>query len=373
MTKIDRQSEMLEFVSRQNYWQAGAISHLQNQIIQALNHPNVTTRETNEKVNSKETEPAKEETPKLHKKIYPELPQGVETTTRVKNVIEVEDNDEVVEKKVEDKRKEKKERQKNKRSSAKKLKIVGDSIVNSINMNILKESIGPVSAPGLSGPEAKYNRAYGSKYDPRALFPNNNQEYKIPQLLQKEMTDNLLIQASITEISNLAKIPKSNQESLYSRAQESSENTMKTVEKTLEKHPNLKIILMKRPPRHDNMVEESEFANFVLDCLGEKAKIRYGSRLVVAGHTDLYGEGTKDKLFGVKGQTQGYDGVHLRGVEGQEKYTKSVLKILKKACLKDQEARSKRSSRRQETKGQEIRRQESRSTISTSHSFDALN
>ena len=147
---------------------------------------------------------------------------------------------------------------------------------------------------------------------------------------------------------------------LFGRAIESSDNTMKIVEKTLEKHPNLKIILMKRPPRHNNMSEESEFANFVLDYLGEKVSVRFGDRLVVAEHTSLYKEGAKDRMYGVKGRTQGYDGVHLRGVGGQEACTKSVVLILKKAGLEQQwqEVRSKNADRGQESGVQEAEIQE---------------
>ena len=300
-------------------------------------------------------------------------------------MIEIEDDEEDLVDKVTDKKKEKKCKQKEKKSKNKTLKIIGDSIVNNIDIKKVEEVIGPVSAPGLSGPEAKYNRAYCSKYDPRAMFPNNNQEYKIPQLLNREMSNNLLIQASVTDITNLSKIPKSNKEYLYGTAQDSSVNTMKTVEKTLEKHPLLKIILMKRPPRYDNMSEESEFANFVLDCLGEKARMRFGDRLVVAEHTILYEEGAKDRMYGVKGRTQGYDGIHLRGVEGQEAYTRSVVQILKRAGLEQQwqEVRSKdnsrkqefrrQGSRRQESRRQEYRRQDPKNNTSTSNRFEVLN
>jgi len=144
----------------------------------------------------------------------------------------------------------------------------------------------------------------------------------------------------------------------------------------LDNNPKIKKgVIMKRPPRYDNMADESEYANFVLDCLGEKAKAKYGDRLVVAGHSSLYLEGARrDEVYGVKGRTQGYDGVHLRGPEGQKTYTASVAEILVRAGLKAQwqEVRNRRSSRGQEAR-REVRRQEPESPVTISNRFSELN
>ena len=69
--------------------------------------------------------------------------------------------------------KEKKDRQ-NAAKAERKIKIVGDSIGHSINFKRIEKEVGKVSALGKEGPGAKYDRAYGSQYDHRAQFPNNN-------------------------------------------------------------------------------------------------------------------------------------------------------------------------------------------------------
>ena len=66
------------------------------------------------------------------------------------------------------------------KKAERKMMIVGDSIFHSMNFEMIETEVGKVSAPGKEGPGAKYDRAYGSRYDHKAQFPNNNQEYKIP-------------------------------------------------------------------------------------------------------------------------------------------------------------------------------------------------
>jgi len=195
------QSNMIAHLHAKTDWLAGTVACLKNQ------------PKLNEEVKKTPTE---EMTTKI---TYPQLPDSdYSETVVVKEVIDVDVDVEDTNKKS-NKKNEHKDKQKRKR-----LKVIGDSIVNNIDIKKIEETVGSVSAPGLSGPEAKYNRTYGSKYDPRAKFPNSNQDYKIPQLLKKDMSDNLLVQALVTDITNLSKVPKTNREHIYGRAVESSEN-----------------------------------------------------------------------------------------------------------------------------------------------------
>ena len=275
----------------------------------------------------------------------------------------------------EKKKNDKKIKQRNKKGWNK-VKIVGDSIVHSVDFAKVESVVGKISAPGKEGPGAKYDRAYGSKYDPRAQFPNNNQEYKIPQLLAREKTDILVIQASVTDITNLKKVPSTNIDFIYGKAVESSENTVKTSTKALEEDPALQIILMQRPPRFDSLADVSEWANFVLGCKVEEAKRQYGDQLVLGEHTNLHDQGQVEARYGVEGRTPGYDGVHLRGGKGKEAYTESVVQILKKAGLGSEEWQvvgGQKGARRQAARNQEARKESRTNPTTTQNRFDALN
>ena len=230
---MDKQSRLLESLHDKQDWQSKEILKLQiilltqqeNELsVETTEHPeeNVEIKETEEEI--KETEEEIKETEeeerepvnsdntkrldipvKKPSKIYPKLPV----------VIEIEETNEIVEQEI--KRKEKKKAKKDKQRNniaERKIKILGDSIVHSLDFDKVEKVVGKVSVPGKEGPGAKYDRAYGSKYDPKAQFPNNNQEYKIPQLLARDRTDILVFQASVTDITNLKKVSNINVNSI---------------------------------------------------------------------------------------------------------------------------------------------------------------
>ena len=200
------------------------------------------------------------------------------------------------------KKKKKREKQRNEKVE-RKIKIVGDSIVHSLDFEKVEKLVGKVSVPGKEGPGAKYDRAYGSRYDPKAQFPNNNQEYKIQQLLARENADTLVFQASVTDITNLKNVPTTNTNFVHEKAAESSENVVNISIKVLEKDPELNVIIMQRPARYDSLADVSEWANFVLSCKVEKAKERFGDRLVLGEHIGLHTAGAVEARYGVKGKT----------------------------------------------------------------------
>ena len=127
---------------------------------------------------------------------------------------------------------------------------------------------------------------------------------------------------------------------------------------------------MAAPPRFDSLADLSEYGTMILKTKVEQAKVKYGDRLQVGIHHSLYKEGrARETIYGVPGQTKGYDGVHMRGVGGQEAYTNSVISILKEAGVhqaKWKVARGRRSIRRQEV------RQEARPTT-TNNRYQGLN
>ena len=138
---------------------------------------------------------------------------------------------------------------------------------------------------------------------------------------------------------------------------------------------------MQRPARYDSMADVSEWANFVLSCKVEEVKEQYGDRLVLGEHDSLHSEGAVEARYGVASRTPGYDGVHLRGAKGQETYTDSVIEILKKNGLCSEQWQvvgGQMESRRQEGRGQKVRRQGATqesgvNQINTSNRFEVLN
>ena len=61
------------------------------------------------------------------------------------------------------------------------------------------------------------------------------------------MVDNLVISTSVTDISNLVKVPKENVNFLHEKAQESVETTVKVATDALDDNPDLKVVIMTWP------------------------------------------------------------------------------------------------------------------------------
>ena len=372
VNKIDIQHAMLGHLHAKTDWQVARIGYLEGQICRLTNQPINTTPEIQPLEPVKDTSKPKEKETTATR-LYPSLAEFREET----EVIEItdvnkEDNTEEVVKNVE--KKEKRNKRKNNKMET---KIVGDSIVNALNPKQVEDAVGGlVFLPGRSGgPGAQKNRAYGAKYQIRktgALYPNNNQQYKVPQLLKERMVDNLIMSVSVTDITNLNKVPKENVHYLHEKAQESVETTVEVATNALDDNPDLKVVIMAAPPRFDSMADLTEYGTVILKTKVEQAKVKYGDRLQVGVHNSLYSEGeTRDNLYGVAGHTHGYDGVHLRGVGGQEAYTKSVIAILKEAGVHKAQwkvARGRRSSREQV-----VRKETTSNVVTTNNRYEALN
>ena len=126
-----------------------------------------------------------------------------------------------------------------KKSRQKKMetKIVGDSIVNQVNSKRVEKEIGGlVFLPGRPGsPGAKMDRAYGAKSKKTgARYSNNNQVYNVPQLLKERQVDNLVMSASVTDVTNLGTVPKENVAFLHRKVQVSAETSVKVATDVLE-------------------------------------------------------------------------------------------------------------------------------------------
>jgi hypothetical protein len=257
--------------------------------------------------------------------------------------------------------------QRHKRTNKMKTLLVGDSIVHNINTTLVEREVGGLLfTPGLYGPGARTDRVYGSEYDSVSRYPDNNQRDKIPQLLQIREVDNLVLQASTTDITNLKKFGQTdaNISEVYEAARKSSANVMEIAEEALKANTNLKkVVIMERPARFDELYDVSEYSNFVLRCLGSKSP--YQDRLVVGEHSLYCVDSVRVARYGQPGHTRGYDGVHLRGKEGKDAFSWSVTRILQKAGISMSEWKV--SSGRRSTSRQEV--QTRTSGITTSNRF----
>ena len=144
----------------------------------------------------------------------------------------------------------------------KKIIIVGDSVLN--NIDTLKMETVMKSKVVRPGMLRKNYRIYGADYDPLPKFRYNNHTNTLPRVVQKSKPSGLVIQASITDITNIKlHLHDETQDQLYMRAENSSISTLQAAVSLLDNQPELDIMVFKRPPRLDEMSRLSEHANQV--------------------------------------------------------------------------------------------------------------
>ena len=184
-----------------------------------------------------------------------------------------------------------------------------------------------VIRPGLLDKKA---RTYGADFDQSARFKFNNQTNILPKVVEKYQPTGLIIQASITDISNIKKhLNEETHEQLYARAEKSSIATLQAASQLLSNHPHMDIMVFKRPPRQDDMAIISDYANQVLTKFYYTLDASIRDRITIGNH-DLPTSGQMgEHIFGSPSTTQGYDGVHLRGQGDVRAITDSIINSIK--------------------------------------------
>ena len=184
-----------------------------------------------------------------------------------------------------------------------------------------------------TGVEIVTKRAYSSVEDMRAIWPERNFRDVVPVQLAEGNYNQLVMQAPSVDITNLKRVGnKTSKQYQKGEASTSSFNTIKTAEKALQKFPNLKgVLIVERAPRHDNMREISQFSNQELHRHLKHSL--YKDKIKIGLHTlDFEGE-EKDSVYGSNKTNTKPDGYHLRGPNGKNSFTKSLLNIFNKAGL----------------------------------------
>ena len=176
------------------------------------------------------------------------------------------------------------------------------------------------------------DRAYCSSKDwPGAWHPENSMEETLPRLLKERSYSSAIIMAPCNDISNLSELSSPEEQRLM--GSQSSRNTIKTIENALRNFPTLrKVVCVERPIRVDDMAELSEFSNSELRRLAQTSE--FASRITVSSNRAELCRSEEQKVAIFKAtNTQGADGIHMRGEKGGEFFTNMLIDAAKMAGL----------------------------------------
>jgi hypothetical protein len=213
--------------------------------------------------------------------------------------------------------------------------ILGDSVIHSMDVGILRAEFGAnLIVPGLHD---HFSRMYTSQTIPGSRFEAQTQSAVMPTVIEAWAPGYLVVQGSITDITEIRNQPPWAAKLLASR---SAETLMTAVEQALVANPAIvTTVILDRPPRFDGKGPLSELANSRMSSLWDrshqKRRICLGSNqalsLALQGH-----ESTQDLFYGApnsrhKGKKA--DGVHFRTTNGRRAYTQHVATALRHAGL----------------------------------------
>ena len=183
----------------------------------------------------------------------------------------------------------------------------------------------------------------------------------VPKVVEKEKPDMIVLQTGSIEISNINvkralmdenKDIEDYRKEWCSKVENDSANLFKVAEDAIKKNPNMKVIIVKRLPRHDSPSVDplgikrklSNFANNAYDQCWFKRGAPKNIHIV---NFDLGCENSpylKDIIFGNPGGKH-YDGVHLRGFSAARHFTYRAVQAIKPVviCRTAQNLRDNRS------------------------------
>ena len=138
--------------------------------------------------------------------------------------------------------------------------ILGDSITHNLNTAELERKTATfIHLPGRKGSAgAKTRKCYTASRGKR--IPENNFCEKLPIILGEAKVDNLILQASANDITNLK--DEANMEEATAKAEESSMLMVHLANRATREYPQIKkVVILTRPPRLDTLSELSEKSN----------------------------------------------------------------------------------------------------------------
>ena len=141
--------------------------------------------------------------------------------------------------------------------------LLGDSITHNINTaEVERQTSKFIHLPGRKGSAgAKTRRCYTARRGKR--FPENNFCEKLPIILGEAKIDNLILQASANDITNLK--DEENMEEARAKAEESSRLMVHLANRATREYPQIKkVVILTRPPRLDALSDLSEKSNIAI-------------------------------------------------------------------------------------------------------------
>ena len=209
--------------------------------------------------------------------------------------------------------------------------FIGDSITKSLDREALEYEIGV---------KVKHVKCYTVDDEPNAYYPEKNFVKMVPQELEKDSYDYLILQAPSNEINNLK------EDSLGQYINKGRDKVMESNKKLFQlaqtcaiKYPSIKIVILTRIPRYENFNRDpkgqkddlNQYANSVLIALWMENDCP--DRIKIHDlELGCYGE-LRTKRYGVPGRLgddgKYPDGIHLRGNLATKHYTSKMAKMFK--------------------------------------------
>ena len=178
-------------------------------------------------------------------------------------------------------------------------------------------------------------KAFGIKREENHLYPEMNFTEIVPEVIEEDSPDTLVLQGGSIEITNIdvkQALMDSNKdiedykEEWFSKTEKDSSNLFDIAERAIKKKPKMKVIIVKRLPRNDPFISDplgikkklSKFGNNVYDQLWFRRGAPKNIHIV---NFELGCEQSPhlQKLIFGNPASQQFDGIHLRG-EGASRH-----------------------------------------------------
>ena len=173
-------------------------------------------------------------------------------------------------------------------------------------------------------------KAFGAAYKADAYNPNRNFNYVAMNAPRNRNYKYLVMQGSTTDITNLN--TEDNFEYLKQEVSIASKNMITAARNALKTYPGIeKVLILDRIPRFDKSEADPLHLKSTLSDFGntvyreEIKRLQLENKVFIANHS--LPKHFQLNLYGHPNQSD-FDGVHLRGPDGSNHYTRSICNIL---------------------------------------------
>ena len=215
------------------------------------------------------------------------------------------------------------------RSATKNVLFVGDSHSNNLDKNTFEE---------YTETQINMVKAYTVDADENAKYKEKNLLTIVPNELQKNEYDFLVLQSGCNEITNLncETNPAENAAFWEQVVYLSSEKLYDLAKRCVAQQNGLKVIILARLPRYDLSSVDPKHIKNKLTHYGNNVLTNLWMKdgcpdniLIADQNLGCYGE-LRNKRFGHEEESF-FDGIHMRGPLAMQHYTNSVLRIFKES------------------------------------------